>query len=813
MGYEAFSSDARGYNTVADPTRGLNLRLFQLGCLIALATIGGSTDLHAEAPAEPPRESGEHWAFVRPHRVSLPSVRQIGWVRTPVDLFVLHQLEASGLKPADPASRRTFIRRATLDLTGLPPSPSEVRMFLSDQNADAAGRLVERLLASPRYGERWGRHWLDVARYADSGGFETDLFFGHAWRYRDYVIRAMNADKPYDRFIREQIAGDALDGDHEAILATGLYTTGPVLQEAGMVTGKLEYDQATDAVDTTGSAFLGLTLGCARCHDHKYDPISQKDYFRLQAIFAASDQFDIQRGVRHPSGRAALNSTLEEFEIEQLKERARREINPEAQRETLRRIGSYAVRRNPALSARLKESKRYKTLSEIVRRHARAAEPSPAGAGGSLSGQTATGRDAIDLILLELGKKALEFDGKGSQPDAAHKALATEDERRQFLIEHGKKNLVLAKPPDLVEDEAGFLIGEGAKQIGLEGSEIPVRVLGMRERPLETRLLKRGELDHPGQIVEPGFPSKLDRGEAVARLPAKQWRVALADWIASKQNPLTARVLVNRIWQGHFGEGLVRTPNDFGLKGERPTHPELLDWLAVDFMEEGWSLKRLHRLIMLSSTYQMASAADSEILRRDPGNRLLTRFQPRRLEAEAIWDSLRFVSGMLRTEMFGLPVAPQLDDQEQIGNFLRWPASTPEEANRRGIYLLVRRSFRFPMLSAFDLPDNVASCARRDVTTIPNQALTLMNNRSIREQAGAFASHLLREAGTDPELLVTLAWERAYGRQVTALERQRAVDFLGSNEAFFEGAGDPMRQKVEALCLALFNTNEFIYAE
>ncbi len=292
----------------------------------------------------------------------------------------------------------------------------------------------------------------------------------------------------------------------------------------------------------------------------------------------------------------------------------------------------------------------------------------------------------------------------------------------------------------------------------------------------------------------------------MGNLPPEHWRSALANWIASESNALTARVIVNRVWQWHFGEGLVRTPNDFGIRGERPTHPELLDWLAVDFMQHSWSIKHLHRMIMLSSAYQMSANADQQTLDRDPENRLLTRYQPRRLEAEVIWDSLRAVSGTLNPEMYGLPVAPPLDDQEQIGNFRKWPTSTPDQANRRAVYLLIRRSFRFPMLSAFDLPDNAVSCGRRDITTVPNQALTLLNNRTVKEQADAFADRLLRESHGDVRKLAALAWRYAYGRSITS-EEQRQV------EEFFKSHGAGNEATVQDLCLALFNTNEFIYVE
>jgi mono/diheme cytochrome c family protein len=616
----------------------------------------------------------EHWAFIPPKRPQIPVSRDPKGSAHPIDAFILAKLEAKGLKPAPAASREVLIRRATIDLTGLPPTPDEIDAFLKDTSPDAYEKLIDRLLASPAYGERWGRHWLDVARYADSGGFETDIFFGGAWRYRDYVIRSFNADKPFDRFVREQIAGDELfPGDREALVATGLYAVGPVLQEADMVKGKLDYDWLTDAVDTTGSAFLGLTIGCARCHDHKYDPVSQKDYFGLQAVFAASDQFD------------------------------------------------------------------YKSDGTVLRDH------------------------------VALKKTETEF-------------------------EQARKKTAPKKQPGDYD----------------EYPEIPLRGLGHRTKQwqFDVRLLKRGELSTPGDVIAPGLPATLaGPGRGV---PPEKWRAALADWIASKDNPLTARVIVNRVWQWHFGQGLVRTPNDFGVRGERPTHPELLDWLAAEFVESGWSLKKLHRLIMLSNTYRQGSGVEQGS-EKDPDNRLLGRFQPRRVEAEVVWDGMRVAAGTLDRKMYGLPVFPPLDERELIGNYKNWKADPPESANRRAVYVVARRSFRFPALGAFDPPENVASCGQRDCTVVPNQALTLLNNRGVREHAAAFADRLLGETDRSPEAVAARAWLVAYGRTITADERAEAVAFLRAREKAAGDASDPRKAAVTELCVALFNTNEFIY--
>jgi Protein of unknown function (DUF1549)/Protein of unknown function (DUF1553)/Planctomycete cytochrome C len=794
----------------------------------------------------------EHWAFVPPQRPPLPKVHDTKWVQTPIDRFALSRLEQEKLRPPEKSSREILIRRATLDLIGLPPTPEEIDAFVADRSPNAYEKLVDRLLASPHYGERWGRHWLDVARYADSGGFETDIFFAHAWRYRDYVIRSFNDDKPFDRFIKEQIAGDELyPEDKEALIATSLYTTGPVLEESAMVKGKLEYDLLTDETDTTGSAFLGLTVGCARCHDHKYDPISQKDYYALQAIFADSDQFDFKADGTKMSGQAAVKNTLSEFELEQAKARAQQERDPALHDAALRLVGDYYIKKDPEAAARIELSRRYVALQKVLADYQQAMADAgikmgaPRDKKGSRSAEAklaielavadngvgnnpdqadddeektpstetfyAPSGDKQDDLLYEIGQRMLDLGSKRTRTEYAK--LLTQSEKRRFLIAYGRENLALQKPTNLVEDVDAFRLDLG-KQHWTEGSQIPIRVLAHRDKPLTTRILNHGDLDDWGDIVKPAIPASFRRGTTMAGQPPEQWRSTLANWIASPDNPLTARVIVNRLWQWHFGEGLVRTANDFGVRGDRPTHPELLDWLAVEFVEHGWSIKYLNRLIMLSSAYQISPNANAKTVARDPDDRWLTRFQPHRLEAEEIWDCFRAVAGTLNLEMYGLPIAPPLDDQEQIGNFRKWPTSTPEESNRRAVYLLVKRSFRFPMLSAFDLPDNAVSCGRRDITTVPNQALALLNNRTIREQAAAFAARLLRETHGDLTAVPDRAWRYTYGRHITPEEAREAAGFLKArSEAATTKSGDKNKAAVEELCLALFNTNEFVYEQ
>jgi hypothetical protein len=609
-----------------------------------------------------PTRTEKGWAFEPVKKVE-PPADPSGWSANPIDRFVRARLRQQGLEPAGPADKLALIRRVTFDLIGLPPAPEEVDAFLADNSPEAFAKVVDRLLASPAYGERWGRHWLDVVRYADTGGFEADHTYPNAWRYRDYVIRSLNADKPFDRFVQEQVAGDELwPDDPDAALATELYCVGPVLEESAMVPNQLEYEWLTDAADTTGAAFLGLTFGCARCHDHKYDPITQKDYFGMQAVFAASD------------------------------------------------------RPFPAKVRLLRIKGLHGLLSDAP----------------------------VPKELLDDPRCTLRTDDKA--------------------------------PPRLFH----------------------------RAEPLTVYRLRRGELSKPREEVGPALPAAA-RGPDIGQVPPAKRRAALARWLTSPDNPLTARVLVNRVWGWHFGQAIVRTPGDFGAQGEPPTHPELLDWLARDFMDHGWGLKRLHRLILLSSTYRMSSRAEGRGLEVDREHRLLWHFPRRRLEGEAIRDALLACAGTLNLKAGGPPVVPPLGSQELAGLFDakgKWPVTKdPAEHTRRSAYLLVRRTFPYPLFAAFDPPEVMTSCPQRPRTVVPAQALTLLNSPLAREQSAALARRLLKECGDRPEGAVPRAWKLAFGRPPTPAEGERAVAFLRQGSSLAD------------LCLALFNANEFIYVD
>jgi hypothetical protein len=600
-----------------------------------------------------------HWAFQQIKAPAVPPAKNQSWLANPIDAFVLSQLEAKGLAPNPPATKRELIRRVTYDLIGLPPTPAEVEAFVTDTSPEAYMALVERLLASPHYGEKWGRHWLDLVRFAETNSYERDDPKPEAWRYRDYVIRAFNQDKPYHRFLREQLAGDELpDRDDDALIATGYYRLG-IWDDEPSDPLQARYDALDDLVATTGQVFLGLTLDCARCHDHKFDPIPQSDYYRLLAFF--------------------------------------HNINP------------------------------YRN-------------------GG-----------ATDLIPLASSP------GEGK---AAARALSVTE------------------------------AGRGAP---------------------ETFVLVRGNAHVRGDKVEPGFPQILGAPAPVITSPpggrTTGRRRALADWIASPDNPLAARVLVNRIWQHHFGRGIVRTPNDFGLQGERPTHPELLDWLAGEFLRHGWQMKPLHRLIVTSNSYRMSSHGRADALARDPTNDLFWRFDMRRLSAEEVRDSILALSGVLSTKMYGPSVYPALprevlETQSMPGK--GWAKSPPEEQHRRSTYVHVKRSLLTPLLEVFDMAETDRSTPVRFTTTQATQALALLNSAFLHEQAGKFAARLQREAGAEVEKQVRLGLYLATARTPSASEIQRGVTFINTLRT---RDGIPADGALRSFCLLVLNLDEFVYLD
>ncbi|MBI2946231.1 MAG: DUF1553 domain-containing protein [Verrucomicrobia bacterium] len=691
-----------------------------------------------------------HWAFQPVKRVEPPTVKDLRWLKTPVDRFILASFEAKGIPPTPPASKEELIRRVTFDLIGLPPTLGEIDAFVKDSSSDASAHLIDRLLASPHYGERWGRHWLDVARFAETDGFEHDAVRPHAWRYRDYVIQSFNADKPYDRFIKEQLAGDELFPDEpEALIATAFNLLGPdMVDSADQIQRRL--NRLNDMTDTSASAFLGLTMGCARCHDHKFEPISQKDYYRFQAFFTpAAFRDDLPAPRREEL--AAYQSVLKQFN--QLTHKEQEEI--------------------AAIEAPYRRKLYERKLAKLSP-EAQVAHKTPP------SERTTEQVNQIQetAALVEVTEK--EMVNAMSKEDRAHHKTAKE---------------ALAKFP---------------KPTPLPMTMALQKATG---NPAKTFILVRGDYNRPGDEVQTGFPSVLEGqgsesqisnfksqiGHSDGKRTSASQRAALAGWIASPDNPLAARVMVNRIWQHHFGRGLVPTPSDFGLKGERPSHPELLDWLATEFITQGWSVKKMHQLLLLSAVYQQSSRATPESLARDPENRLYSRWQRKRLEGEVIRDSLLAIGGKLNRQIGGPGVFPTIPEDVFKGS-RGWTVSpNAAEHNRRSIYIFARRNLRFPFLEVFDAPDSNLTCPERPRSTSAPQSLTLLNADEVLAASQATAARLLNEASSN-RARVALAYRLILGRPPS--EREQTL-----SRAFLEHA--PLSE----LCRGLFNLNAFVYVD
>jgi hypothetical protein len=718
------------------------------------AAIGSAADPSYQDP-ELTAKDRQHWSFAPPTRPAVPPAARAGRVKNPIDAFILARLEANGITPAEEADRLTLIRRVTFDLTGLPPTPSEVDDFLKDTSEGAYERLVDRLLASPHYGERWGQHWLDVVRFAESNGYELDAERPQAWRYRDYVIRSLNDDKPYDQFVREQVAGDLLAAGKDPRdvpdlwHATGLHRCGQV----HVVSGNLDKDEVrqevlTEMVNGLGSAVLGLTVGCARCHDHKFDPLSQGDYFRLQAFFAGTQFKDV-------------------------------DLATDEEKDALKRqLLRVSIRLNPIKKqvADLEAPYRAKLLAD----------------------------------------KTAKLDPKMREAVNADPKKRTDEQKK--LAEAAKPLLKVAWDEVLEaltpEDRATrAALKEKQHKVEVELPQLPPQawaVMDEKSAP-PTHVLKRGDVTRKLTVVGPAYPRVLTDETAVPRN-----RLDLAKWLTRPENPLTARVVVNRLWQHHFGRGIVATPNDFGTRGDRPTHPELLDWLARELVEptvgdgRPWTLKRMHRLMVCSATYRQASQVRPSVAatKADPENALLWRMNRRRLEAEAIRDAVLAAAGTLNRAVGGpsvkLPLEPEVYDlifteDEPSG---LWPVTPdPKQHARRSVYLFLKRNVRLPMLEAFDQPDTLNSCAVRGVSTFAPQALILMNGPFTREQGRAMADDLARTVGADPTAQVTALYRRALGRPPTDAEMRLCREFLGR----------PGNQVLSDLCLAVFNTNEFAH--
>jgi hypothetical protein len=661
-------------------------------------------------------------------------------VTNPIDTFLLAKLEEKGLAPAPPADRTALVRRVYYDLIGLPPTPEQVDAFVNDRRPDAYEKLVDQLLHSPHYGEKWGRHWLDLVRYAETNGYERDGPKPFVWRYRDYVVKSFNQDKPFNRFIREQLAGDEIDRDSaDAIIATGYYRLG-LWDDEPADPLQSRFDEFDDWVATTGQVFLGMTMNCARCHDHKIDPIPQADYYRLLAFFQDVQHFSNDRNVKSSFNLTDISppEARKAHEEEMRKREARkREIE-----EAMTRIEDAAIEKMPAED-----------------RAAAAANDRPA----------------------VIARKLPDF-------------LTREQEEEYKKLKRDLDRLGRAR--DL-------------------NRELALSVNNCLTQPPQTFVMTRGNAHSPATKVEPGFPRVLDFPDpkippAEPGAKSSGRRTALADWIASPDNPLTARVFVNRIWQHHFNRGIVATSNDFGKFGTLPSHPELLDWLASEFVARGWKIKSMHKLIMMSSAYRMSAKSNPAGLAHDPDNSLFWRFNSRRLTAEEIRDSFLEVSGKLNLKIGGPSVYPKISKEVLAGQSKPgdgWFTSPPEVANRRSIYVHIKRSLQVPILGQHDQADTDSSCPVRYTTTVPTQALGLLNGDFAHETAAAFAERLKKEAKDLPSQ-VRRAIRLTTGRIPAENEIKDDLAFIAELRKK-QNAAEALR----TYSLMLLNTNEFVYVD
>ncbi|MBI1840607.1 MAG: DUF1553 domain-containing protein [Verrucomicrobia bacterium] len=730
IGSRPFTMSGSFVTRMKGVARLLAAALMSLGCL-ARPAFGAQSPLK---PASPPQlrrggfelsESDRAWWAFQPIRPATPPrLHKNAPSTSPIDAFIRSALEAQGLSRNPPASRRQQARRAYFDVIGLPPTPDQVTAFERDGSSDAWERLVDSLLDSPHYGERWGRHWLDLVRFAESNGYERDGAKPYAWRYRDYVIRSLNDDKPYDQFIREQIAGDEIADEwlalgrpadqawKDALVATGIYRL-HVWDDEPDSTLAAEYDDLDDVLVTTSTAFLGVTLGCARCHDHKYDPFSQSDYYSFLAFF--------------------------------------RNIDPYGQQHT--------------------------------------------GGGGRGTGK-------ITRPLTTPAEVARWDQDKATRVGDLEKKLAAAATQDKKAIEEALQKAKDAAPP--YDFALTVVDNSGAKK--------------------PTHVLIRGRFDAPGQEVQPAFPSVFNAAAAAipsvdAQASSSGRRRPLAAWLASPRNPLTARVVANRVWQHYFGVGLVPTPDDFGRTGEAPTNPELLDYLAGRLISQGWRLKALHREILLSETYrQSTQATQRKALERDEANHLLWRQNLRRVESEVVRDSFLAISGQLNAKAGGPSVFPSLPKevhgtQDSAGK--GWGESPESEQNRRSVYLFVKRALKLPLLEVFDFANCSSPMGMRSTTTIAPQALMALNDDFSQRQAAAFADRVRREGGASEPGQIRRAFALCVQRDPTSAELRRAIAFLHDQaaRARAEVKETPETLALRSLCLSLLNLSETIYSD
>lgn len=778
------------------------------------------------------------WSFQRVADPAVPAVKNALWPRSKIDHFILAKLEAKGLGPAEPADKLTLLRRATFDLTGLPPTEQEMRDFLADNSAEAFKKVVDRLLASPRYGERWGRHWLDVARYADSTGNDEDHRYPYAWRYRDYVIEAFNNDVPFNRFIEEQIAGDLMPADdgspvnRRGIVATGFLALGAkaIAQQDKQ---KMLYDVYDEQLDVTTKAILGVTLSCARCHDHKFDPFFTKDYYSLISFFANTRSFkDSQSHVSKllyiplvPKQQYAVyqehidKTNRAKLEIDDLvdleKERYNRDLTP--------RVADYMLAArgfgkqsglDPTLVAKWKEylaqDWRKKPHLEDWQKASDASAPEVAKTYQARYEQTMAKWTETLKKWRDQNRRMLAEMNMPPPPKPQFKA-----EEDGFFYDV----YVAAKGPFAVSEKEQEKIFSAAAKTQLAALKArhkelkdstppePDMACGVEEgESVDQKVFVRGDYNHPGEPAPKSFPLVLASTSSTVGARGSG-RLELARWLASRDNPLTARVMVNRIWQKHFGEGIVRTPDNFGSMGERPTHPVLLDWLATRFVEGNWSIKALHRTIMLSAAYQMSSTPGAEVVKADPENRLFSRFNRRRLDVEEIRDSVLAIGGTIDETMGGTLQQGFGTDGENSQDRL---SINPEQHTRRTVYLPLRRANLPTLLNLFDFGDATTALGKRVATNVAPQALFMMNSGFLTDQTARIAKSLASESEASPAQRVEHAYWRVLNRKPAAEEVDAGLTYISSFQQKFKR---PETEAWQSLCRVLLASNDFIYVD
>jgi cytochrome c553 len=826
-----------------------------------------------------------HWAFLPVKSPAVPQVKDRRWADNPIDAFILAKLEAKGLAPNRQATKRELIRRAYFDLIGLPPTPEDVNAFENDQAPDAYARLIDELLDSPQYGERWGRHWLDLVRYAETNSYERDNPKPHVWRYRDYVIQSFNDDKPYDRFIREQLAGDEMGGT-DPLIATGYYRLG-IWDDEPSDRELARYDSLDDIVATTGQVFLGLTIDCARCHDHKLDPIAQKDYYRLVSFFQNTNHFrnggptdeapilaDDAARLEHERRldelaakrlelQTAMSAITDEFRARFEQETRTGIDRPDIEdlqyrfyRDTWQKLPDFAALKFedsgtlPLGRFDLKPRTRDDAFGFVFEGTLivpKAGEytfylDSDDGSRLSVNNAVAITYDGIHgegdereaKVALSAGRVPIRLEyfqqGSGlglsvawSGPDLPRRSLSADDDGRpnptrdlaRLFRTEGSRVLGAARFKEY-QTLRKKLEGLNANRNAGAGTEMALCITERGPEAPDTFVLLRGNPQTPGDKVEPAFLEVLGGTPAVIPTPppgakSSGRRSALADWIASPENPLTARVMANRIWQYHFGRGIVRSPSNFGKQGDAPTHPELLDWLAAEFLKNGWHLKPLHRLVMNSNAYKMSSHADSQALEADPENNLFWRFDMRRLSAEEIRDSILAVAGNLNPAMFGPSIYPKIPKEVMAGQSVPgagWHTSPEAEQSRRSVYVHIKRSLLVPILESFDVAETDRSTPSRFVTTQPTQALGMLNGEFLHEQAAVFADRLKQEAPDSPRDQVILAWRLATSRTPEPGEIDRGLALIDALKPDLGPDG-----ALRAFALVVLNLNEFLYLD